>query len=145
LAVAVAATVIAAAPSLTGYLTEGQLRTGDCLTGSNLSLGTGNTWPNAVATTSCGRQHLAEVFFSGNAWPQSMTYPGYNAVTNQDWAHCLSAFSAYDGVDNSASRFSIYTIDAFPRSDWESGDGQLVCLAYQPGAPVDYSIRGSGR
>jgi hypothetical protein len=143
--VAVAATVIAAAPSLTGYLTEGQLRTGDCLTGSNLGLGTGNTWPYAVATTSCGGQHLAEVFFSGNAWPQSMTYPGYNAVTNQDWAHCLSAFSAYDGVDNSASRFSIYAIDAFPRSDWESGDRQLVCLAYQPGAPVDYSIRGSGR
>ena len=142
---AVAATVIAAVPSLTGHLTEGQLQAGDCLTGANLGLDNNNPWPYMVATTSCTRQHLAEVFFSGNAWPQSMAYPGYNAVTTQDYARCLSAFSAYDGVDNSASSFSILTIDPFPRSDWASGDRQLVCVAYDPGVPVDYSIMGSGQ
>jgi hypothetical protein len=27
------------------------------------------------------------------------------------------------------------------KTTWSSGDRQLVCLAYQPGAPVDYSIK----
>jgi hypothetical protein len=143
--VAVAATVIAAAPSLTGHVNYWQLQAGDCLTGSNLGLGTGSTWPSFVATAPCAGRHLGEVFFSGNAWPQSMPYPGDNTVYNQDWARCLSAFDGYDGADNSDSIFSIDTVDPTPRSDWDSGDRQLVCIAYEPGVPVDYSIRGSNR
>jgi hypothetical protein len=80
---AAAAIVLAAAPHQTGGLAEGQLRAGDCLTGSTVGMGTGGTWPNGVRAVPCTDQHFAEVIFSGNAWPQSMAYPGYGIVANQ--------------------------------------------------------------
>jgi hypothetical protein len=144
-AAAVAATVLVAAPQLTGHLTEGQLRAGDCLTGSNLGLGTNSTWPNMVTAVPCTDPHLAEVFFSANAWPRSMPYPGYNAVGDDADGACFSAFSAYDGIDSSASSFTFQDIIPIPAGDWASGDRQLVCVAYQPEKAVDYSIKGSGR
>jgi hypothetical protein len=143
--VAVAATVITAAPQLTGYATEGQLRTGDCLTGPNLGLNNSNQWPYLVETAPCTGQHLAEIFFSGNAWPQSMAYPGDNAVDSQTDARCSAAFSTYDGIDSSESAFAFESIAPNRRWDWASGDRQLVCLAYQPSGWVDYSIKGSDR
>jgi hypothetical protein len=143
--VAVAATVITAAPQLTGYATEGQLRAGACLTGPNLGLNTSNPWPYMVETTPCTGRHLAEVFFSGNAWPQSMAYPGDSRVYSQADASCSAAFSTYDGTASSESAFTYESITPTPRSDWASGDRQLVCLAYQPSGWMDYSIKGSDR
>jgi hypothetical protein len=57
-------------------VSDGQLRSGDCLTGSNLGLGTNSDWPDTVAVVPCTHWHIGEVFFAGNAWPQSMAYPG---------------------------------------------------------------------
>jgi len=151
LVAAVVAMLIALVPALTGHLSLGQLRPGDCLTGSNLGLGTGSTWPPMVTAVPCTSQHLGEVFSAGNAWPKSMAYPGDNAVGNQGYTHCLSAFRAYDGIDNSASAFSIYYVIPGPADDWASGDRWLVCVAYDytpqnpRGVPVNYSINGSYR
>jgi DivIVA domain-containing protein len=151
LAAAVMTTLIAWVPSLTDHRGTAQLRMGDCLTGSSLGLGSGDTWPYMVASVPCTSPHLAEVFFAGDAWPKSLTaYPGDNAISDQGWARCLSAFSAYDGTDNSGSVFSIYYI--LPYSDnWASGNRWLVCMAYDPnrqgpGGPlVNYSIKGSNQ
>ena len=140
---AVAATTLVAVPQLTGHLTEGQLRAGDCLTGSNLGLGTGGTWPYWVRAVPCTDQHLAEVIFSGNSWPRSMAYPGWDTVGNEGYGICGSAFIRYDGADPSMSAFVIFYIIP-DKATWSSGDRQLVCLAYQSG-PVDYSIKGSKR
>jgi len=145
LVAAVVATLIGTVPALTGHLSEGQLRPGDCLTGSNLGLGSGNSWPWPTAVP-CTGQHLAEVFFSRNAWPQSLAaYPGDNAISDQGWARCLTAFRAYDGIDNSISEFTIDYIAPYGTSDWASGDRQVVCMAYRPGIPVTYSIKGSNK
>jgi len=126
-----------------------QLRTGNCLTGSTLGLGSGGTWPYMVAAVPCTGPHLAEVFFAGDAWPKSpAAYPGDNAIADQGYARCLTAFSAYDGIDNSESAFAIYFISPFD-GDWSSGNRLLVCLAYEStskhpgGVPVDYSVKGS--
>jgi hypothetical protein len=144
--VAVVATVIATVPSLTGHRTVDQLRAGDCLTGSNLGLGTGSTWPNWVAAVPCTDQHLAEVFFAGNAWPQSLTaYPGDNATSDQGLARCATEFRRYDGIDFLDSKFTIDRVSPAGGDDWASGDRLLVCMAYQPGVPVNYSIKRSGR
>jgi hypothetical protein len=150
---AVAATVITAAPSLTGHLTEGQLRAGDCLTGSNLGLGTGNDWPYVVTVVPCTQPHEGEVFFSGNAWPESlMAYPGVDAITNQSEEFCATAFIAYDKNDSSDLPFMFTTVSPLSGSDWGSGNRQLVCMAYVPdpstpagGLPVKFSIKGSDR
>ena len=147
-AVAVTATLIAWVPSFTGHLGTGQLRPADCVTGTNLGLGTDRAWPYMVTPAPCTDPHLAEVFFAGNAWPQSLTtYPGDNAISDQGYARCLTAFSAYDGIDNSDSA---YTIDYIaPYDDWGSGDRWLVCLAwestdqYPAGAPMNHTIKGS--
>jgi DivIVA domain-containing protein len=151
LAAAVMTTLVAWVPSLTGHLGAAQFRPGDCLTGAALGLGSGRTWPYMVAAVPCTDLHLAEVFFAGNAWPASPTaYPGYNTISDQGYARCLTAFSAYDGTDTSASAFSIYYI--IPYSDnWASGNRRLVCMAYHPsfqdpsGSLVDYSIKGTSR
>ena len=148
LAAAVVTTLIAWVPSLTGHLGAAQFRPGDCLTGAGLSLDSDSALPYMVAAVPCTEPHLAEVFFAGNAWPTSRTaYPGVNAIADQGYARCLTAFSAYDGTDNSVLAFSIYYI--IPYSDnWASGNRWLVCMAYDPSRQdprsslVDYSIKG---
>lgn len=153
LAAAVMAMLAVEVPALTGHLGLAQLRPGDCLTSSNMDLGGGGTWPFMVAAAPCTSPHIAEVFYAGNAWPQSMAYPGDEAVGDQAYARCLTAFSAYDGAGESQSAFSIQTIVPMPAGDWGSGDRWLVCIAYDsafqyPGgtpAPVDYSIKASSK
>jgi hypothetical protein len=151
LAAAVVATLIGTVPPLTGHRSLGELRPGVCLTGSNLGLGTDSTWPQWVTAVPCTSQHLGEVFFAGNAWPQSMAYPGDSAVIDQADARCLSEFFAYDGIDNSGSAFTFEPVAPWPADDWASGDRWLVCIAYKQtfqnpeGAPVDYSIKRSNK
>jgi Septum formation len=130
----------------TGQLREDQLRSGDCLQGSNLVLGSGTffAWPRLVMAVPCAQQHLAEVFFAGSAWPQSGAFPGESAIVDQGLARCRSAFRAYDGIVPSASAFAIDYIT--PDSvAWASGNRRVICVAYEPWAPVTFSIKGSHR
>jgi len=55
------------------------------------------------------------------------------------------AFSAYARINNSESVFAVSLVAPYPGSDWATGDRRLVCLAYLPGEPVDYSIQGRYR
>jgi DivIVA domain-containing protein len=148
---AVAATVIASGPSPTDGLTEDQLMAGDCLTGSNLGLGTSSPWPDTVTAVPCTQQHIAEVFFAGNAWPQSLAFPGADAVNSTASDRCGTAFTAYDGLTPDESVFTYDTVSPNTASDWAPGDGDrlLVCVAwestsrYPSGTLVNYSIKGS--
>jgi hypothetical protein len=94
--------------------------------------------------------HIGEVFFAGNAWPQSMAYPGDDKVSSRAEARCDAAFLKYDGTDNPDSMFTYDYIDP-DNTTWPADDRWLVCVAYdatsaQPdGAPVNYSIKGSSR
>src|SRR5262249_1748493 len=121
-----------------------QLRPGNCLVGSELGLGNSNPWPAVITVVPCGQQHVAEVFFTGNVWPQSRAFPGDNTVANEGWARCLRVFRAYDGIPH---RRSSFTIDyAVPdNTSWSSGDRSVLCVAYEPGRRVRYSIKRSRR
>jgi hypothetical protein len=153
LLVAVIVAIGVANSSSGGQLTEDQLQPGDCLTGSNLELGTGSTWPYTVTAVPCTQPHEGEVFFSGNVWPQSLSaYPGKNTVITQGYSRCNVAFTAYDGIDSSGSAFQFTDILPLDATDWASGDRLLVCVAFIPdpwtpagGVPVKYSIKGSRR
>jgi len=84
------------------------------------------------------------VFFAGDAWPQSQTtYRGDNTVNGV--SRCLAAFAAYDGIVNTMSSFTFDVIAPSGGSDWDSGDREVICVAYEPGASVRYSIKGSHR
>ncbi len=113
--------------------------------GSDLGLDTSSAWPYQVTVVSCTQRHLAEVFFAGDAWPQSLTtYPGDNAVDNQADARCATEFAAYTGP-KLMRYLSAFTFNySVPESDsWPSGDRWLVCVAYEdPPRPVNYSIKG---
>ena len=132
-------------------LTVDRLQLGDCLRGSDMSLGTESTWPDLVTAVPCTQQHIAEVFFAGNAWPQSLAaYPGDDAVNNTADDRCDTAFAAYDGATSDESAFTYDSITP-DSSTWPDGDRSLVCVAYKPtsqypgGAAVNYSIKGSGQ
>jgi DivIVA domain-containing protein len=129
----------------TGQLTVYQLRTGDCLQGSGQAIINFNEGNGPFAAIRCTQPHTAEVFFAGNAWPRSLAYPGDQAVYEDGYARCLTAFSAYDGTDSSSSAF--YVVSSTPDSStWPGGDRWLVCFA-APDAlgSVNHSIRGSGQ
>jgi hypothetical protein len=128
------------------------MRPGDCLAGSNMGLGNSTPWPDHVTRVACTQPHEAEVFFTGDNWPQSLAYPGTKAIDDQARAHCGTAFTAYDGTSFTASAFSFDSIFDDDSSDWASGDRSLECVAYEPsssgpsgGTPVTYSIKGSGK
>jgi hypothetical protein len=133
----------------TNQQTADQLRTGDCLAGSNMDLPNSTPWPDDVTRVPCTKRHEAEVFFAGNIWPQFQAFPGQGAIDSQFDARCSEAFAAYDGIDASQSAF-MYTGIVPDSSAWASGDRSLACVAYKPsssgpsgGAPVTYSIKGS--
>jgi hypothetical protein len=115
-----------------------------------LGLGTNSDWPDTVAVVPCTHWHIGEVFFAGNAWPQSMAYPGDDKVSSRAEARCDAAFLKYDGTDNPDSMFTYDYIDP-DNTTWPAGDRRLVCVAYDAtsahpgGAPVNYSIKGSSR
>jgi hypothetical protein len=139
------------ATSSTGQLTEDQLKPGDCLTGSNLGLETSNPWPDLVTAVPCTQQHIAEVYFADNAWPQSLAaYPGDDAVGSTADNRCGNAFALYNGIPSDESAFT-YTEIVPDGVTWPGGDRWLVCIAYEStdkypgGAAVNYSIKNSNQ
>jgi Protein kinase domain/Septum formation len=140
----------AATPTV-GYLTLGQLRAGDCLTGADLRLDTAKPWPQLARAVPCGQRHTAEVFLANDGfWPENLPYPGSATVVKAADAACNSAFGSYVGI---AYANSIYTwTNIFPdASSWRAGDRGLHCVAYysttqhRAGAYITGSIRGSRR
>jgi hypothetical protein len=129
-------------------LTVDQLQAGDCLRGA-LGLNTSSPWPELVEAVPCTREHIAEVFYSGNYWPDSKAFPGNAAINNQAMTRCYKAFQAYDGIMSPASLYSFDYVAPDGRQDWNTGDRQVMCVAYQPtslhpgGEPFHRSIKGS--
>jgi DivIVA domain-containing protein len=125
----------------TGQLTVYQLKTGDCLQDSGL---VNFNQANGLFTAArCTQPHTSEVFFAGNVWPRSLAYPGDQAIYDDGYVRCDTAFSAYDGIGSWSSAFTV--VPSTPdQSTWSDGDRWLVCFATEFGS-VDYSIRGSGQ
>ena len=91
----------------------------------------------------CTQPHTGEVFFTGDIWPQSLDYPGDNAVADQADARCGQAFTAYDGISPDESAFT-YSEEIPDEASWAANDRSVQCIAYDPnGETVDYSIKGS--
>jgi hypothetical protein len=131
-------------------LTSEQLRSGDCIQGPP-GVNTDRYWPNEVSVVPCRGKHLAEVYYSANYWPMAMAFPGNAVVVHQSNAKCHRAFRFYDGVGYSYSKYSFYSSGPGGRQDWNSGDRQLICVAYfwtsrvPRGKPLFASIKGSNQ
>jgi len=129
-------------------VTPEQLRTGDCIRGP-ANINTGRTWPALMSLVPCKRKHLSEVFYSANYWPEAMAFPGNAAINKRGHAECLKAFHAYDGSAYAYSQYSVYDSTPHGRQDWDSGDRQLICVAYfwtrhvPRGKPLFASIKNS--
>jgi hypothetical protein len=139
-------------PATASIVSLEDLQTGDCLTGSDLGLGNGGWWPDVVSVVPCRQQHLGEVFYAGNAWPDSMAYPGDHAIDNMAQNKCDAAFYKYDGISSDSSAFNYDYADPSGSGDWASGDRWVLCVAYEPtsqypggGQPINYSIKGSNQ
>jgi hypothetical protein len=133
----------------TSQTSADELRTGDCLRDSDLRLGTSSPWPDHVTVVPCTQEHIAEVFFAGNSWPQSQAYPGISAVDSRADDRCNTAFTTYDGTASDNSTFTYDIVGPFGSDYWASGDRWIACVAYKStsqypgGAPMYLSIKGS--
>lgn len=121
------------------------LAAGDCVNSPNLGLGTDSTgaWPDVVTQVQCTQRHVAEIYFSGNLWATSAKYPGDSAVSNTAQARCSAAFAAYVGIDISQSTLSYDYWTPTGGSNWDLGDRQVICVAYDPGVPLSASVKGT--
>jgi uncharacterized membrane protein YhaH (DUF805 family) len=124
-------------------LSYDQLRPGDCVRVTNIS--TISAWPSFFTVVPCAQSHTGEVFFTGDIWPQSMSYPGDNATNKQAEARCGRAFTAYDGISSDQSAFN-YAWDLPDSTSWLSGDRSVQCIAYEPsGTALHSSIKRSNQ
>lgn len=127
-------------------LTEDQLQPGDCLTGSNIGLGTASAWPETVAVVPCTERHVAEVYYAGYPWPgvASMPYPGDQAVFKVEDERCIAAFKTYDGIDPSLSFYLYDEVGPTPASSWDAGNREVLCVAHPSGNLVlRHSFKGT--
>jgi TIR domain/Septum formation len=131
-----------------GRFPTSRLRPGYCLAGQNLPLHTPHRWPRTVYVVPCGHPHVAEVYYSSNYWPADLAYPGERVKLRLAARKCSEVFRSYAGISYSQSMFAERSISP-GRSEWVSGDRQLICVAYKPtkkypaGAPLHASIRRS--
>jgi hypothetical protein len=109
-------------------------------------------WPDTVTRVACTKPHVAEVFFTGNVWPQSQAYPGKDAIVSHVNDRCDTEFATYDGIASAQSKFTFTSVSPLDSSDWASGDRSLVCVAFMSspagpsgGAVVSYSLKSSKR
>jgi len=129
-------------------LTFDQLKVGDCIQGPR-NVNTASNWPDVVSVVPCTKRHLAEVYYSANRWPAAMAFPGNSAIFSQADTECHKAFHTYDGVAYAVSEYSYYYLSPQGRDDWDSGDRQLMCIAYfwtkhvPRGKPLFESIKGT--
>jgi hypothetical protein len=132
----------------TSQTTYDELRAGDCLRDSDLHLDTVTQWPEYVTVVPCTQEHIAEVFFASNPWPQSQAYPGESAVDSLAGDRCNTAFTAYDGTTYDNSAFTYDMVVPYRSDDWASGERSIACVAYRStsqypgGAPMYSSIKG---
>ena len=126
-----------------------QLAKGDCLRGSNLRLSSLRIWPESVQVVPCSAQHVGEVYFAGNAWPQSQPFPGGAAIGNDAVTRCDRAFVSYVGVPYTSTPYQYADVSPSART-WAAGDRRVLCVAYRPtathvnGQALDKSIKGTG-
>jgi Domain of unknown function (DUF4328) len=131
-------------------LTVDQLRAGDCIQGPP-NINTRRNWPNLVSVVPCRERHLAEVFYSANYWPETKAFPGNPVIFRQATAKCRKTFLFYDGIHYAYSKYTGYGSLPVGRQDWNSGDRQLVCIAFYwtskvpRGKPLFASIKGSNQ
>ena len=118
-------------PPTVRNLEADQFQVGDCLTGSNLPLGTSNPWPDLAQAVPCSQAHTGEVFFADDSfWNNGDSYPGDNAASNAADTACHNEFESYVGISDSNS---IYDWDSISPSatSWQNGDRDVQCVAYQ--------------
>ena len=105
------------------------MRVGQCIL---LPKGSEETTATTLETTSCTREHDAEVFHI-DSMPDG-DFPGADALNRQAESVCIAAFDAYVGSDYLTS-----TLDATwmipTKESWAQNDRAIVCLA----RPLDHS------
>jgi eukaryotic-like serine/threonine-protein kinase len=129
-----------------------QLRVGNCVTGSDLSLNTSKPWPTLTQVVPCNESHIGEVFFADMSyWPAAKSFPGYTTIANAYSAECSKQFNSYIGVPVSESEYNYADTGVLDSSAWAAGGRELICVVFDPtdadpgGAPLTGSIKGARR
>lgn len=113
------------------------LEVGMCLNDANL---TGRV--TSIPLVDCDEPHDSEVY-AIEALAEG-PYPGDDEVFRLADEVCLDAYEPYVGMayDTSYYFFGYYWPD---KSNWASGDRNVICVVYDENGQIEGSVRGSGR
>lgn len=117
------------------------LQPGDCVTGSDLHLDDSAVpWPKSTQVVPCEQPHDGEVFLAADAWAADAAFPGDDAVDSLAKKQCRAAFQMYVGVAYLKSVLE-YTPGSPSGNSWEAGDRHIFCIAYDPKAKLQGTVR----
>ncbi|HEU4489879.1 MAG TPA: septum formation family protein [Jiangellales bacterium] len=119
-----------------------RVEVGDCL------VGTGGDSEEleevlTVDTVPCDQGHGSEAYAVFDLEDAS-EYPGDKSVGDLAFAGCEERFAEWVGIEYVDSRLEIYVLHPTEASWTSSEDREVVCLVYDPVAPLTGSARGLG-
>ncbi|KAA6214605.1 hypothetical protein CP973_36680 [Streptomyces albofaciens JCM 4342] len=125
------------------YLKIDLLRAGDCVKDPDIR-DTDKAWPGVSEVVPCETEHDGEVFYRGTLGKTDGKYPGYEVFNAQVRSSCEKEFQKYIGIAYRESSLD-YTYVAPDVEQWNQGDRNILCAAYQPNDTLSWSVRRSHR
>ncbi|MGK5682850.1 septum formation family protein [Actinoplanes sp. URMC 104] len=117
------------------------LQPGDCISGSDLRLADSNAnWPSSTTVVPCDQPHDGEVIMSSDPWERNAAFPGEDRVDDVARERCREAFRSYLGVEHFQSIYE-YVFRSPPADLWKQGDRHVYCVAYDPKATLQSTLR----
>lgn len=127
-----------------GEITEAQenadvfaIKEGDCLNET-----TGGSEVYTVPVVPCAEAHDEEVYFSFTL--EGDAFPGTDAISVKADETCIPKFAEFVGLEYESSALEWYPYTPTAGS-WESGDREVLCVAYDPAGRVTGTLAGAAR
>ena len=119
------------------------LTVGDCTNDEAVE----TTELSSVVAPPCVEPHDNEIYlafdFDKKTHPAGAEYPGEEAVMTEAENRCFPAFEDWVGVPSEQTSLHFGTYYPSPQT-WDSGDREVLCLAYDINGPVTGSLEGKG-
>jgi hypothetical protein len=132
-----------ATDALQGKTDVFSLSVGDCTNDEAME----TTELSSVVNPPCDEPHDNEIYLAfevdNTTYPAGSEYPGEEVMITEAENQCVPAFEEWVGasIEETSLHFGTY----YPSAEtWDTGDREVLCLAYDLNGPVTGSLEGKG-